>query len=167
MFLSFVAALTLATPDLEAGAHRRGAGATFPQPGRLRHFSDAGAVPVSLPSKERSTILPGGLPRAGSATPAPVKKRMFGIGVGFQARGTTQGIVLDQIVDGSPAGRAGLTPGTVIAEINGESTLGRTGEECTRMVREGGNAVTIKYYDPATLKLRTRTLEKDWFPLPN
>ena len=35
------------------------------------------------------------------------------------------------------------------------------------MVREAGNAVTIKYYDPATLKLRTRTLEKDWFPLPN
>jgi C-terminal processing protease CtpA/Prc len=144
MFLSLVAALTLATPD-----------------------ADARAVPVKLPSKDRSPTLQEGLPGGGKATPAPVKKRMFGIGVGFQSRGTTQGVALEQIVEGSPADRAGLTAGTVIAEINGGSTLGRTGEECTRMVREGGNAVTIKYYDPATLKLRTRTLEKDWFPLPN
>ena len=102
----------------------------------------------------------------GEATPAP-KRRFFGIGVGFQRIGNAQGIALEQVVPTSPADRAGFTAGTVIAEINGESTLGKTGEDCTRMVRDGGSTVVIKYLDPATLKPRTRTLEKEWFPLPN
>lgn len=124
------------------------------------------AVPVKLPGKDESPIYRDGLPRNGEATPAP-RKKFFGLGVGFQTRANAQGIALDQVVTGSPADRAGLAPGTVIAEINGESTLGRSGEECTRMVREAGNTVTVKFYDPATLKLRTRTLEKEWFLLPN
>ena len=127
---------------------------------------DARPLPVKLPGREDSPIFREGLPRTGDATPAP-RKRFFGLGVGFQARTSAQGIALDQVVAGSPADRAGLAPGTVIVEINGESTLGRSGEECTRMVRESGNAVTVKYFDPATLKLRTRTLEKEWFYLPN
>ena len=92
MFYTFVAALTLATPD-----------------------ADARAVPVKLPSKDRAPTLQDGLSGGGKATPAPARKRMFGLGVGFQSRGTAQGIALDQIVEGSPADRAGLTPGTVIA----------------------------------------------------
>src|SRR5688500_1308853 len=144
MLLSFVAAFALASPA-----------------------SEARPIPVKLPPKEDSSIFREGLPRSGVATPAPVKKRMFGLGVGFQNRATAQGVALEQVVAGSPAERAGLAAGTVIAEINGESTLGRTGDECTRLVRESGSAVTLKYYDPATLRLRTRTLEKDWFPLPN
>jgi S1-C subfamily serine protease len=127
---------------------------------------DARPLPVKLPGRADSPIFREGLPRTGDATPAP-RKRFFGLGVGFQTRTSAQGIALDQVVAGSPADRAGLAPGTVIVEINGESTLGRSGEECTRMVRESGNAVTVKYFDPATLKLRTRTLEKEWFYLPN
>jgi membrane-associated protease RseP (regulator of RpoE activity) len=122
---------------------------------------------VRLPSADKSPLFRGGLPaRAGEATPAP-KRRFFGIGVGFQRSGTVQGIVLDQIVPASPAERAGLTAGTVITEINGESTVGRSGDDCTRMVRDGGSTVVIKFNDPITLKPRTRTLEKEWFPLPN
>jgi len=34
-------------------------------------------------------------------------------------------------------------------------------------VQEAGGTVSIKYYDPLTYKLRTRTVDKDWFPLPN
>ena len=136
-------------------------------------FSDSGAtmaplpepVPVSLPGKGPPPNLRDGLPRTGEATPAP-RKKFFGLGVGFQTRANAQGIALEQVVAGSPADRAGITAGTVIAEINGESTAGRSGEECTRMVREAGNAVTLKYYDPATLKLRTRTLDKEWMMLP-
>ncbi len=142
MFAALLAALTAATPDAAA-----------------RPF------PVKLPAREDSPIFQNGLPRTGAATPAP-KKRFFGLGIGFMTRGGATGIVLEQVVPASPADRAGLTALTVIAEINGESTLGRSGEDCTRMVREGGNAVTLKFYDPATLKLRTRVLEKDWFPLP-
>lgn len=92
---------------------------------------------------------------------------MFGLGVRFQTRGNTQGIMLDLVIQGAPADRAGLATGTVIVEINGESTLGRTGEDCTGMIREGGNSITMKYYDPITLHLRTRVVEKDWFPVPN
>jgi len=143
MFSALIALLTLATPH-----------------------DDGRAVPVKLPERHKAPIFRQGLPRAGEATPAPPKK-FFGLGIGFATRGNAQGISLDQVVADSPAERAGLAPGTVIAEISGQSTLGRTGEECTRMVRESGNAVTVKYYDPATLKLRTQTVEKDWFNLPN
>lgn len=143
MFSAILAALTAATPDAAARP-----------------------IPVKLPPRDQSPIFQGGLPRTGTATPAPAKKRFFGLGIGFMTRGGALGIALEQVVPASPADRAGLTATTVIAEINGESTLGRSGEDCTRMVRESGNAVTLKYYDPATLKLRTRVLEKDWFPLP-
>lgn len=124
-----------------------------------------GVLPVKLPARDQSPLIHDSLPRAGEATPAP-RKKFFGLGVGFQSRANAQGIALEQVVAGSPADRAGITAGTVIAEINGESTAGRSGEECTRMVREAGNAVTLKYYDPATLKLRTRTLDKEWMMLP-
>jgi len=143
MFAVILAMLTLAAPN--GGAH---------------------PVPVKLPAKSQSPIFREGLPRTGEATPAP-RRRFFGLGVIFQMRANAQGVALEQVVVGSPADRAGIAAGTVIAEINGESTLGRSGEECTRMVKESGNAVTLKYYDPATLKLRTRTVDKDWFLVPN
>jgi hypothetical protein len=123
-------------------------------------------APVSLPSPEKPPPFREGLPRPGQATPIP-QKRFFGLGIGFQSRGGTQGIALEQVVAGSPADRAGFLPGTVIVEIEGQSTLGRSGEDCTHMVREAGGKVLLKYYDPLTFKLRTRTLEKDWFILPN
>jgi len=127
---------------------------------------DIAPEPVRLPSTEKPPLFREGLPARGAeATPAP-KRRFFGIGVGFQRSGNAQGIVLDQVVPDSPAERAGLKAGTVIIEINGEGTIGRSGDDCTRMVRDGGSTVVIKFYDPVTLKPRTRTLEKEWFPLP-
>ena len=133
---------------------------TFAAPDR-----DAQPLPVKLPGRGDSPIFREGLPGAGDSKPVP-RRRFFGLGVGFQTRPSPLGIALDQVIQGSPADRAGLAAGTVIVEINGESTLGRSGEECTRIVRDSGNAVTVKYSDPATLKLRTRTLEKEWFYLP-
>ena len=137
-------------------------------------FSDIGTtvapgpapVPVSLPGKGEPPNLRDGMPRTGTGTPAP-RKKFFGLGVGFQSRANAQGIGIEQVIAGSPADRAGFIVGTVIVEINGESTVGRSAEECTRMVRDSATGVTLKYYDPATLKLRTRTLEKEWMVLPN
>ena len=123
-------------------------------------------IPVKLPSRDNSPLFRDGLPHGGEPTPPP-RRKMLGLGVGFQMRAGAQGIQLDQVVSGSPAERAGLTAGTVIVEINGESTLGRSADDCTRLVREAGNSVPIKYIDPATLKLRTRTLEKEWFFIPS
>lgn len=128
---------------------------------------EARVLPVKLPGKGQSPIFREGLPRTGEATPAPPKQRFFGIGVGFQDRGNAQGIPVSRVVPGSPADRVGLTAGTVIAEINGTSTVGRGELDCIRMVKEADNKVTIKYYDPATFKLRTLTLEKEWFIVPN
>jgi predicted metalloprotease with PDZ domain len=123
-------------------------------------------IPVSLPSNDRPPIVRDGTTRSPEATPSP-RKRFFGLGIRFQNRGGTQGISLEQVVAGSPAERAGFTVGMVIAEIEGKSTAGRSGEDCTRFVQEAGGTVSIKYYDPLTFKLRTRVVEKDWFPLPN
>jgi C-terminal processing protease CtpA/Prc len=91
---------------------------------------------------------------------------MFVLGIIFQSRGGAQGIALEEVVAGSPADRAGLAIGTVIAEIDGKSTAGRTGEDCTRMVQEAGNSVALKFYDPLTFKLRARTVAKDWVMPP-
>lgn len=142
MFAALLAALTLAPSE-----------------------SSARMTPVSLPSNDRPPIVRDGAARLPEATPP--RKRFFGLGIRFQSRGGTQGISLEQVVASSPAERAGFTVGTIIAEIEGKSTAGRTGEDCTRFVQEAGGAVTIKYYDPLTYKLRTRVVEKDWFPLPN
>jgi C-terminal processing protease CtpA/Prc len=144
MLPAILAALMLATPDLEARP-----------------------LPVKLPAKDQSPIFRPGLPGAGAETAAPAAQRFFGIGIGFQDRGTAQGVPISRVIAGSPADRAGLTVGTVIAEIGGTSTLGRSEIDCIRMVKEAGDKVTVKYYDPATLKLRTRTLEKEWFVVPN
>jgi predicted metalloprotease with PDZ domain len=143
MFAALLAALTLAAPD-----------------------SGADARLVSLPSTNQPPAFRDGLPRTTQPTPVP-RKRFFGLGVAFQNRGGAQGIALDQVISGSPADRAGFAAGMVIVEIEGQSTLGRSGEDCTRMVRDAAGAVTIKYYDPLTFKLRTRSLNKDWFFLPN
>ena len=143
VFAALLAALTLAAPD-----------------------SDPNTVTVSLPARDKASDFRGGMPRTPPATPAP-RKRFFGLGVAFQNRGGTQGIALDQVIADSPADRAGFVVGLVIVEIEGQSTLGRTAEDCTMMVRQAGDKVSLKYYDPLTFKLRTRVLEKDWFALPN
>lgn len=97
--------------------------------------------------------------------PAP-RKRVFVLGIRFQERGGAQGIALQQVVEDSPADRAGFTAGMVITEIEGKSTAGRSGEDCTRLVQEAGATVSLKYYDPLTFKLRTRTVAKDWIIPP-
>lgn len=142
MFAALLAALTLAMPD----------------PG-------SGIVPVNLPSSDQPPIVRPNPPRAGDATPPP-RKRVFVLGIRFQSRGGSQGIALEQVVEGSPADRAGFTVGMVITEIDGRSTAGRSAEDCTRMVQEAGATVPLKYYDPLTFKLRARTVEKEWIPVP-
>ncbi|MDR3404840.1 MAG: PDZ domain-containing protein [Chthoniobacter sp.] len=142
MFAALLAVLTLAAPD----------------PG-------FGIVPVSLPSTDKPPLVREGMPRPGEATPPP-RKRVFVLGIRFQNRGGSQGIALEQVVAGSPADRAGFTVGMVITEIDGKSTAGRNAEDCTRMVQEAGTTVPLKYYDPLTFKLRARTVEKEWIPVP-
>ncbi|MEA3212963.1 MAG: hypothetical protein QOE70_6020 [Chthoniobacter sp.] len=114
--------------------------------------------PDKLPPLREEPIKPG-------AEPLPKRQRIFGIGVGFERSGGLGGVALNIVLPGSPAWRAGLVAGCVIAQINGESTIGRTGEECARIIREALGTVRIKYLDPA-LKEKTLTLEKEWIVVP-
>jgi hypothetical protein len=121
----------------------------------------------SLPSSENLPGIRQGLSRGGRDEALPAKRWIFAIGVGFEHTGTTLGVPLSQVLPGSPADRAGLAAGAIIAEINGVSTVGRTEEECVRMVKEGGASVKLKFYDPATLLPRTLTVKKESIALPN
>jgi predicted metalloprotease with PDZ domain len=127
---------------------------------------DFGVAPFSLPPSDKPPLTHPGAPRPGpGATPPPVR-RVYVVGIRFQNRGGAQGIALEQVVDGSPADRAGFTVGIIIVEIEGKSTAGRTGEDCTRLVQEAGEKVAFKYYDPVTFKLRTCTVVKAWIVPP-
>ena len=121
----------------------------------------------SLPSSGNLPGIRQGLSRGGRNDALPARRMVFAIGVRFEPSGTTLGVPLSQVVPGSPADRAGLVVGAIIAEINGVSTVGRTEDECVRMVKEGGVSVKLKYYDPATLTPRTLTVRKESIPVPN
>jgi hypothetical protein len=104
--------------------------------------------------------------RPGTEMPVPGKKqRIFGIGVGFERSGTLAGVALNIVLPDSPAARAGLIPGCIISEINGEATAGRIGEDCARLIRDGSAKVRIKYLD-AAMKEKVLVLEKEWLALP-
>src|SRR5580693_1303491 len=75
----------------------------------------------SLPSSDNLPGFRQGLSRGGGNDALPARRWIFGIGVGFEPVGTTLGVPLRQVLAGSPAERAGLAPGAIIAEINGAS----------------------------------------------
>ena len=126
-----------------------------------------GSGECSLPSSDDLPGIRQGLSRGGRNDAMPARRWIFGIGVGFEHAGTTLGVPLSQVLSGSPADRAGLAVGAVIAEINGVSAVGRTEEECIRMIKESGATVKLKFYDPTTLLPRTLTLKKESIALPN
>ena len=130
------------------------------------------ASSLESPASLRETKT-GKLPRPGEeptrpepGTPPPSKaQRIFGIGVGFERSGTLSGVALFTVLPDSPAFRAGLVVGCIISEINGQSTAGRTGDECAQLIRDGTAVVRMKFLDPA-MKERTITLEKEWLAVP-
>lgn len=127
---------------------------------------DAAAIPARASKTAKGPVW---REESARATPPPAiaarKQRIFAVGVGFEKSGTLAGVALSVVVPGSPASRAGLVPGCVIAEINGESTMGRAGDDCARLIREAFGPVRLKYLDPA-LKEKILTLEKEWIALP-
>jgi S1-C subfamily serine protease len=130
-------------------------------------FGGASRARCSLPSADEQPSLKQRLSRTPDAPALPARRRIFGIGVGFERASSALGVPLSQVLPGSPAARAGLVAGAIIAEINGISTIARSEEECVRIIRESGPAVKLKYYEPSTLKPRTLTITKESIPLPN
>jgi hypothetical protein len=116
--------------------------------------------PDKFPRPQEEPVKPGR-----DLNPPLKRQRIFGIGVGFDTSGTLAGVALKIVLPDSPAFRAGLMPGCIVAEINGEATAGRSGEECARIIRDGAGTVRLKYLDPA-MRERVVTLDKEWIAVP-
>ncbi len=126
-----------------------------------------GAALGRKPDTTRLESMPGAKPPPLLPQRPPLPKRtIFGVGVGFDKIGATQGTVVSTVLPNSPAARAGLTVGHVVTEINGEPTVGRAGDDCARIIRECFGPVRVKFLDPA-LKEKTLTLDKAWLTLPD
>ncbi len=68
----------------------------------------------------------------------------YGLGIQINKRGADQPLMIIAPIDGTPAARAGLQPGDVIAKIEGQDTIGLTVQEAVRKLKgEKGTKVTI------------------------
>ena len=67
-----------------------------------------------------------------------------GLGIQINKRGPDQPLTIIAPIDGTPAAKAGLQPGDVIAKIEGQDTIGLTVQEAVRKLKgEKGTKVTI------------------------
>jgi hypothetical protein len=99
------------------------------------------------------------------AAALPGKRRIFGVGVGFDKSGTLSGVAVQIVLPGSPAARAGIVVGSVVVEINGTAAAGRTGEDCATLIRDSVGLVRLRILDP-TLKEKELILTKEWLAVP-
>ncbi len=68
----------------------------------------------------------------------------YGLGIQINKRGPDQPLTIIAPIDGTPAAKAGLQPGDVIAKIEGQDTIGLTVQEAVRKLKgEKGTKVTI------------------------
>ena len=68
----------------------------------------------------------------------------YGLGIQINKRGPDQPLTIIAPIDGTPAAKAGLQPGDVIAKIEGQDTLGLTVQDAVRKLKgEKGTKVTI------------------------
>jgi len=68
----------------------------------------------------------------------------YGLGIQINKRGPDQPLTIIAPIDGTPAAKAGLQPGDVIAKIEGQDTLNLTVQDAVRKLKgEKGTKVTI------------------------
>jgi len=68
----------------------------------------------------------------------------YGLGIQINKRGPDQPLTIIAPIDGTPAAKAGLQPGDVIAKIEGQDTLSLTVQDAVRKLKgEKGTKVTI------------------------
>lgn len=123
------------------------------------------ALVVAKPSTPNPSKVPGAPLPPLPLSPGLPKRTLFGVGVGFEKSGTTQGAVVSTVLPKSPAARAGLAVGCIVTEINGQQTVGRAGDECAQIIKDCFGPVRMKFLDP-TLKEKTLSLDKVWLTLP-
>ena len=68
----------------------------------------------------------------------------YGLGIQITKRGPDKPLTIIAPIDGTPAAKAGLQPGDVIAKIEGQDTIGLTVQDAVRKLKgEKGTKVTI------------------------
>lgn len=89
-------------------------------------------------------------------------------GIGLSVSPAKRGLRVVQVFAGSPAARAGISPGELIVSVEGESIAGESSTEATEKIKgPEGTKVTIGVLDPKTKKTRQLTLTRAEVSLPN
>ena len=124
-------------------------------------------VPLAarVPRQPAIPTLPAPVTAGPTAGEPPLKRLLFGIGVGFERFAGAQGMGVTRVLPDSPASRGGLAVGCVVTEINGIVTAGRTAEDCTRIIQGTFGPVRVKFLD-ANQQEQTLKLRKAWLPMP-
>ena len=126
----------------------------------------AGTLRASVPGTPKLPMMSRPVTATSTTIDAPALKRLlFGVGVGFDRISGAQGMAISRVLPDSPASRAGLAVGCVIMEINGVVTVGRTGEDCARIIQNAFGPVRMKFLDPEQ-KEKTLMIEKAWLAVP-
>lgn len=117
----------------------------------------------SLGDTNHSTYLtPSQSKRAGSA----VEGKLIGIGIEIQDR-DHQAVVVTPI-DGSPAQQAGIRPGDVILQVNGQSVSGLSlGQVSSKISGEAGQKVGLTVVNPHDKQKRQINIERASIKLNN
>jgi carboxyl-terminal processing protease len=89
----------------------------------------------------------------------------YGLGIQISKRGPDKPLTIIAPIDGTPAARAGLQPGDVIAKIEGQDTTGLTVQDAVRKLKgEKGTKVTITIQRPGDDAAFDVTLMRDEIP---
>ena len=89
----------------------------------------------------------------------------YGLGIQINKRGPDQPLTIIAPIDGTPAAKAGLQPGDVIAKIEGQDTIGLTVQDAVRKLKgEKGTKVTITVQRAAENASFDVTLVRDEIP---
>lgn len=92
--------------------------------------------------------------------------RFHGLGIQITKRGPDKPLTIIAPIDGTPASRAGLQAGDIIAEIEGEKTIDLTVHQAVRRLKgDKGTRVTVTIKRPGVAEPFEVTLERDEIPI--
>jgi carboxyl-terminal processing protease len=112
------------------------------RPGKLANGAIAGVV-ASLNDPYATYYTPEEFSDFGKPPPA---QHVSGVGIDISV--LHRGLVVEGVLPGSPAARAGITPGEVIVAADGKSFIGRSAAYSTGVIRgKPGTIVTLRVED--------------------
>jgi carboxyl-terminal processing protease len=92
--------------------------------------------------------------------------KFHGLGIQITKRGPEKPLTIIAPIDDTPADRAGLQSGDIIAEIEGEPTLDLTVHDAVRLLKgDKGTQVTITIERPGLAEPFQVTIERDEIPI--